>query len=521
MDVNKKNIEQFNNKKASLTEIRNTPYVGLISGINDVLYASKKSFGSVIRIDDDGDKFIKPTALNRFVISSNNDTTLKINATVFRGELNGENLTEQNYHLIYHDIYTNETIECDAVMHKSDYKITNHTSDQNIGINYLFRKPEKDLTEDNSTIYAFEGYYGTFYTQQESGDNVNAYTLDNEGELVSADYVMDIAPTKITYRMFKITDIDFDIYLDEKNLFGGYIYWGPTVGINMIPAYLKDNDYYVYVGNLIIQNEIEGDIYDNPYNEIKVNKGEDIEYIVSENIDCLSSGRITQVYDDGLNAYITKINIPGIVKQIGYECFKNNVNLTSVILNEGTEKIGDEAFGYCDSLTSISIPNSVKTIGTRAFYNCYNMTSIYISSGVERIDKEAFNFYYQSYMTIPDSNNLKFIGYSSCYRKNINDGKIVLNNVEKIDAAAFIQTNLTSITIGKNIKEIAGSAFTSMNNNFDVFILSQIPPTIQGGVFDYSKLQNIYVPDESLQLYLDDNYWGNDYSDKIHPMSES
>ena len=120
-------------------------------------------------------------------------------------------------------------------------------------------------------------------------------------------------------------------------------------------------------------------------------------------------------------------------------------------------------------------------------------------------------------ITIPDSNNLKNIGNTSFYNTTINDGTLVLNNVEKIEPAAFGYTNLTSITIGPKIKEIGSSAFTNMSYNFDVYILSQNPPSTYGTVFDYNRTQHIYVPDEYLQNYLNSDF----DSSKIYPMSES
>ena len=52
--------------------------------------------------------------------------------------------------------------------------------------------------------------------------------------------------------------------------------------------------------------------------------------------------------------------------------------------------IGEEAFGYCDSLESIVIPNSVTSIGKGAFYSCYSLESIVIPNSVTSIGESAF-----------------------------------------------------------------------------------------------------------------------------------
>ena len=54
------------------------------------------------------------------------------------------------------------------------------------------------------------------------------------------------------------------------------------------------------------------------------------------------------------------------VKEIGEDAFSNCMNLKSVIIASGIEKISHSAFYNC-SLTSISIPEGVKTIGWGAF----------------------------------------------------------------------------------------------------------------------------------------------------------
>ena len=40
---------------------------------------------------------------------------------------------------------------------------------------------------------------------------------------------------------------------------------------------------------------------------------------------------------------------------------------TEIVVPEGVEKIGDEAFKKCSSLQSISLPDSLTTIGEKAF----------------------------------------------------------------------------------------------------------------------------------------------------------
>ena len=65
--------------------------------------------------------------------------------------------------------------------------------------------------------------------------------------------------------------------------------------------------------------------------------------------------------------------------------------LKAVVLNGGTS-IRDYAFQYCRSLTSIEIPASVTSIGNSAFYGCSSLTSVTFAenSQLTIIGDEAF-----------------------------------------------------------------------------------------------------------------------------------
>lgn len=64
-----------------------------------------------------------------------------------------------------------------------------------------------------------------------------------------------------------------------------------------------------------------------------------------------------------LNCKHTSLKIPGTVKDIQYQAFAGNTNLTSIELENGVENIYDSAFIACNSLTSIHLPTSVNYIG--------------------------------------------------------------------------------------------------------------------------------------------------------------
>ncbi|MGC7153957.1 leucine-rich repeat protein [Metamycoplasma hominis] len=117
-----------------------------------------------------------------------------------------------------------------------------------------------------------------------------------------------------------------------------------------------------------------------------------------------------------LDKKTTKVTIPSSIKEIGKGAFSGCRNLKEVILNEGLEKIGDEAFSST-KIESITIPGSIKEIGGYAFSSCKNLKEVILNEGLE-----------------------------------------------KIDYGTFQDTNIESITIPGSIKEIGGYAFSGCTN---------------------------------------------------------
>ena len=95
---------------------------------------------------------------------------------------------------------------------------------------------------------------------------------------------------------------------------------------------------------------------------------------------------------------ITLVEFPGSIKEIpdkilargsSYDIFsqkndKEESKLTTIILNNGVEKIGKEAFSNAKNLSEVLIPDSVKEIGEGAFYGCSELKEVRLPSGLSK-----------------------------------------------------------------------------------------------------------------------------------------
>ena len=167
-------------------------------------------------------------------------------------------------------------------------------------------------------------------------------------------------------------------------------------------------------------------------------------------------------------------------------------DLTSVVIPDGVEYIGDSAFSGCRELTSIEIPNSVTGIAYYAFDNCSNLTNIEIPSTVTWIGDSAFSGCSSlANVTIPDGLSsigaYVFSGCSSLTNVTIPEG------VTSIGGGAFSDcTGLTSITIPEGVTSIGGSAFRNCHRLMSITIPNSVTEIKNGAFTNCYRLVEVY-----------------------------
>lgn len=159
--------------------------------------------------------------------------------------------------------------------------------------------------------------------------------------------------------------------------------------------------------------------------------------------------------------FLTSVQIPDTVTEIGSNAFYNCTSLESVTIQDNkpscVKKIGRQAFMFCSELTDIPILDSVTEIDSEAFHHCEELDTVTIPEGVTSVADGMFRYCYSLHtVTLPDS-------------------------VTAIEERAFTGTALTQIHIPAKVTRIETDAFS------ECFALS----TITSDSESYPAIDNV------------------------------
>ena len=210
------------------------------------------------------------------------------------------------------------------------------------------------------------------------------------------------------------------------------------------------------------------------------------------------------VYDEAMTELIfyppmkpgNAFTVPLTVRTIRNLGFTNNINLQTITLPEGLERICSGSFLGCRSLISLSIPDTVTTIERNSFVDCRHLISFEIPSLLTTIPSDMLSYCVSlKSITIPDSVvSIEFSAFEDCESLSwIQMG----TSVEKIGKNAFTAKfyadgkeieatpeNLAGKTwVGSGTDEcfyLLGSGFTVIFDAGDGTSTSDIMTTVNG-----------------------------------------
>lgn len=216
---------------------------------------------------------------------------------------------------------------------------------------------------------------------------------------------------------------------------------------------------------------------------------------------------------------LEEIIIPNSVTTIGDNAFHNCNKLPLITFSNTLISIGSNAFLKCSTLTSVNIPNSVTSISSQAFRDCLSLTSVtlpenatiainafdnagkrdtingVVYAGNDTLNVSNYKFTNTGFITFYLANQSYQATEASveyCDRSKIgafiipesitHNGVSLSTTVIKDDAFANC-TKLTSITIGKEIKNIEDEAFYDCSKLDSIICLATTAPKLGSQVF--------------------------------------
>ena len=189
--------------------------------------------------------------------------------------------------------------------------------------------------------------------------------------------------------------------------------------------------------------------------------------------------------------YITEVTIPESVRAIGVTAFYQNQSLKSVTLNNRMELINQSLFNSCNKLAVVHGGTNVKKIAYRAFFGCDSLRSIKDVVPVT-IDREVF--YNCQKLDSINFSRIKSIGHD-CFYQCYSLKEADLTTLTSIENRSFIAcTGLKKVTFGNGITTIKSDAF-SLCHALEEVVLGSSINSLEGGCFysDKNALKRVYI----------------------------
>lgn len=197
------------------------------------------------------------------------------------------------------------------------------------------------------------------------------------------------------------------------------------------------------------------------------------------------------------------------LSQIPAYAFQSS-GISSLILPDNIQKIGDGAFHSCENLSSIIFGNALKEIGEKSFCLCSNLRELNIPQQVETLYSDSFNDCPLQTISVP-AFAMEFLPKSRLVKVDIYSGTKILKSsfsdcsqltsislcetITVIGDNAFTRcTGLTQITLPNSITTIEEAAFLGCTSLTEVVLSNSLTAIGNSAFAECTDLTEIVLP---------------------------
>ena len=186
--------------------------------------------------------------------------------------------------------------------------------------------------------------------------------------------------------------------------------------------------------------------------------------------------------------YLYYLDLSGLESNyISAEAFRNCYNLETVILPAGLQVLEQGVFQECKMLKNIVFPAALTEIGPSAFEDCRSLTELNFEAGSQLWRVGNWAFY--------NCHNLQSIA--------LPEGVVSIG-----DGAFYGCVYAQTMNLPASVTTIGDNAFALCTRLNKMEVNAVLPPAIVDKTFfEVSREAPVYVPDESVDIYLQDRLW--------------